>query len=941
MGDSPGLLKLGPYEPLVQKKRPWNSAIDQKPAVPDLNNIQTERAWYDTDEGQVVDMSTEVGLEKTLPDEAPGIPNPGAPSRKAQYSLRQMQFDKDNEKWEANRMIMSGVLGAEATYSDAFTSSRDEDHQQKSTQLLYHEREPKFLSSVCSSADHCFSADLILPVKDPTSDMAILARKGSALVKNLREKKEREKLMKSLEGRETSLGKILSKRDATSQGNGFTKPGASLPIDSKEPSFTRTRSLREQREFLPAFACRNNLLSIINENRVVIVVGETGSGKTTQLTQYLHEAGYSRAGMIGCTQPRRVAAMSVAKRVSQELSCPLGDEVGYAIRFEDCTSEKTVIKYMTDGILLRETLRDPDVEQYSAIIIDEAHERSLQTDVLLGLLKQVVKRRRDLKVIITSATMNARKFSDFFGGVPIFTIPGRTFKVDVLYSKSLSEDYVEAAVKQAVNIHVTHPPGDILIFMTGQEDIEATSVSIRERMNALQAEHTTEDHTLQELVVLPIYSQLPADLQARIFERAEGIRKCIIATNIAETSLTVDGVKYVMDCGFCKVKVYNPKIGMDALQIFPISQAAANQRAGRAGRTGPGTCFRLYTESAYSNEFYSNNVPEIQRTNLANVVLLIKSLGINDLLKFEFLDPPPLESLKSAMKQLWVLGALDDNGDLTARGLKMVEFPLDPSLAMMLFAAQKECCTDDVVTIVSMLSVPSIFYRPKERAEESDAAREKFLVPESDHLSLLNVFRQWRFHGCSEGWCEKNFIQSKAMRRAAEVREQLFDILEKQSIKIESAGTHWDRIRKCIASAYIHKVARMKSIGEYINIENGMLCHLHPTSALFGLGYTPEYVVYHELVMTAKEYIQCVTAVDPIWLAKSCPPLYSVRITEYDQSSGRIASREISYAEPLVPRENTNDQDNAFTATELYRNGKDSQTFPANKLPFKAKRRGI
>ncbi len=320
-------------------------------------------------------------------------------------------------------------------------------------------------------------------------------------------------------------------------------------------------------------------MTLIRDNKIVVIVGETGSGKTTQITQYLHEAGYSDYGMIGCTQPRRVAAVSVAKRVSEEMESELGRKVGYAIRFEDCTSNETIIKYMTDGVLLRESLNDPELEKYSVVVMDEAHERSLNTDVLFGILKKVATRRRDIKIIITSATMNSERFASFYGGVPIFIIPGRTFPVETYFSKTPVDDYVDSAVNKAIQIHIQQPPGDILVFMTGQEDIEATCVLIAERIQTIEG--------IPPMLVLPIYSQLPSDVQSRIFEVSK-LRKCIVATNIAETSLTLDGVKYVVDSGFCKLKVYNPRIGMDALQITPISQANANQRAGRAGRTGPG-----------------------------------------------------------------------------------------------------------------------------------------------------------------------------------------------------------------------------------------------------------------------------------------------------------------------------------------------------------------
>ncbi|CAI2172411.1 14512_t:CDS:10 [Funneliformis geosporum] len=782
-------------------------------------------------------------------------------------TARQEQYNKDNELWETNRMLTSGIVQRREIDLDF------EDDSEARVHLLVHDLKPPFLDGRMVFTKQL---EAVQSVKDPTSDMSVFSRKGSQLVREKREQIERQKAAKNVvEVAGTALGNIMGikpseevsteqkRNDMVENPKGDSQFASHLKASEAVSIFSRSKTLREQREFLPAFAVREELLRIIRDNQVVVVVGETGSGKTTQLTQYLHEDGYSKYGIIGCTQPRRVAAMSVAKRVSEEMEVIFF--LGYAIRFEDCTSESTVIKY---GVMLRESLKESDLDHYSAIIMDEAHERSLQTDVLMGLLRQVLSRRRDIKLIVTSATMNAEKFSQFFGNCPTFTIPGRTFPVELMFSKTPCEDYVDSAVKQVLAIHLGHPAGDILVFMTGQEDIEITCQVIEERLQQLD--------NPPSLAILPIYSQLPADLQARIFEKtADNARKVIVATNIAETSLTVDGIMYVVDTGYNKLKVFNPKIGMDSLQITPISQANANQRSGRAGRTGAGTCFRLYTEQAYHHEMFMNTIPEIQRTNLANVVLLLKSLGVKNLLDFDFMDPPPQDNILNSMYQLWILGALDNTGELTSLGRRMVEFPLDPSLSKMLIMSEELGCTAEILTIVSMLSVPSVFYRPKERVEQSDAAREKFFVPESDHLTLLHVYTQWKSHGFRDEWCIKHFIHSKAMRKAQEVRSQLMDIMKAEKMEIVSCGTDWDVVRKCICSAYFHQAARVKGIGEYVNCRTGMPCHLHPTSALYGLGYTPDYIVYHELVMTSKEYMQCVTAVDPYWLAEMGPMFYS------------------------------------------------------------------
>ncbi|XP_077561893.1 DEAH-box helicase 16 lethal (2) 37Cb isoform X3 [Haemaphysalis longicornis] len=579
----------------------------------------------------------------------------------------------------------------------------------------------------------------------------------------------------------------------------------------------RQRSLQETRRSLPIFPFREDLLRAIADHQVLIVEGETGSGKTTQIPQYLHEAGYTADKMkIGCTQPRRVAAMSVAARVSEEMAVKLGNEVGYSIRFEDCTSERTVLKYMTDGMLLREFLSEPDLATYSVIIVDEAHERTLHTDILFGLVKDIARFRPDLKLLISSATLDAEKFSEFFDDAPIFKIPGRRFPVDIYYTKAPEADYLDACVVTVLQIHITQPLGDVLVFLTGQEEIEACQEMLMERTRKLGSK-------IRELVILPIYANLPTELQAKIFEPTPtGARKVVLATNIAETSLTIDGIVYVVDPGFCKQNSYNARTGMDSLVVTPISKASARQRSGRAGRVAAGKCFRLYTAWAYEHELEENTVPEIQRVNLGNVVLMLKSLGINDLLHFDFLDPPAHETLVLALEQLYALGALNHLGELTKLGRRMAEFPVDPMMAKMLLASERYRCSEEVLTIAAMLSVNSaVFYRPKDKALHADTARKNFFSPAGDHLTLMAVYQQ------------------------------------------------------AITAGYFYHTARFSKGGHYKTVKHQQTVMMHPNSALFE--ELPRWVVYFELVFTTKEFMRQVIEIDNAWLLEVAPHYYKAK----------------------------------------------------------------
>ncbi|XP_057516708.1 probable pre-mRNA-splicing factor ATP-dependent RNA helicase DEAH2 isoform X2 [Amaranthus tricolor] len=472
----------------------------------------------------------------------------------------------------------------------------------------------------------------------------------------------------------------------------------------------------EKRKSLPVWQQKEEFLQVLNNNQILILVGETGSGKTTQIPQFVIEAveldstDKRRKMMVACTQPRRVAAMSVSRRVAEEMDVTLGEEVGYSIRFEDCSSAKTVLKYLTDGMLLREAMTDPLLERYKVIILDEAHERTLATDVLFGLLKEVLRNRPDLKLVVMSATLEAEKFQDYFNGAPLMKVPGRLHPVEIFYTQDPERDYLEAAIRTVVQIHMCEPPGDILVFLTGEEEIEDACRKINKEVANLGDQ-------VGPVKVVPLYSTLPPAMQQKIFESAppplkeEGPpgRKIVVSTNIAETSLTIDGIVYVIDPGFAKQKVYNPRVRVESLLVSPISKASAHQRAGRAGRTQPGKCFRLYTEKSFHNDLQPQTYPEILRSNLANTVLTLKKLGIDDLVHFDFMDPPAPETLMRALEVLNYLGALDDEGNLTRLGEIMSEFPLDPQMGKMLVVSSEFNCSNEILSISAMLSDRSIF----------------------------------------------------------------------------------------------------------------------------------------------------------------------------------------------------------------------------------------
>ncbi|CAH8320272.1 unnamed protein product [Eruca vesicaria subsp. sativa] len=784
------------------------------------------------------------------------------------------------ERWEAKQIIASGALRAnEFPDYDGMLYQEEEEHE---IEIEMNEEEPAFLKGKGRSSVVDMSPIKIF--KNPKGSMSRAAALQSALTKERRETRELEQrtmldsIPKDLNRPWEDPMPETGERHLAHELRGVGLSAYNMPDWKKDalgktlPTFGQRSklSIKEQRESLPIYKLKKELIQAVHDNQVLVVIGETGSGKTTQLTQYLAEAGHTTKGKIGCTQPRRLAATSVAKRVAEEFGCRLGEEVGYAIRFEDCTGPDTVIKYMTDGMLLREILIDENLSHYSVIMLDEAHERTIHTDVLFGLLKKLLKRRPELRLIVTSATLDADKFSEYFFSCNIFTIPGRTFPVEILYSKQPERDYLDAALTTVLQIHLTEPEGDILLFLTGQEEIDSACQSLYDRMKDL-------GKNVPELIILPVYSVLPSEIQSRILDPAPpGTRKVVVATNIAEASLTIDGIYFVVDPGFAKQNVYNPKQGLESLVITPISQASANQRAGRAGRTGPGKCYRLYTESAYRNEMPPTSVPEIQRTNLGTTTLTMKAMGIDDPLSFGFMDPPQPQALISAMEQLYSLGALDEEGVLTKLGRRMAEFPLEPHLSKMLLASVDLGCSDEVLTVIAMIQTGNVFYRPREKQAQADQKRAKFFQPEGDHLTLLAVYEAWKANNFSGSWCFENFIQSRSLRRAQDVRKQLLSIMDRYKLDVVSAGRrNLTKIRKAVtAGFFFHGARRDPQEGGYRTLVENQPVYIHPGSALFQR--QPDWVIYHDLVMTSKEYMREATVIDPKWLVELAPRFFKV-----------------------------------------------------------------
>eukprot|EP01084_Bolivina_argentea_P225909 381677_1 len=697
-------------------------------------------------------------------------------------------------------------------------------------------------------------------------------------------------------------------------GGGFWAsgaPGPSLQLDrSTGPSIAVDKGrlahlpIREQRAALPVASYRLAILHAVETKRCLVVVGETGSGKTTQIPQYLYEAGWTAGGRcVVCTQPRRLAAVSVAERVAQEMGVKVGEEVGYAVRFGEKRSRdptSTRLLFCTEGMLLREMMLDPLLSRHSVVMLDEAHERTVYTDLLFGLIRKVMRRRPGLRLIVSSACLDAEAFRDFFNFGPetstILTVQGRQHSVDVLYSTQPVPNYMTAAVETVIKIHKMESPGDMLVFMPGQEEVDSVV-------------RTLKDEAPRTISAIPLYASLPQSLQSAVFKPPPaGSRKVIVATSIAETSITLCGVCFVIDPCLARMPFFDA--GVQALVTIPASKASTVQRAGRAGRIAPGKCFRLLTESDYQNSIPQCSIPEMCRSDLSWAVLQLKALGISNVAHFDFLSPPPPSALARALELLFSLGALDEEGELTSHGAHMAEMPVEPRLAKVLIAAKHFECTEDVLSVAAMLSVQGPWLQHRMTLQNKEALREsmrEFAAPEGDHITYVRLYEEWQSQSESSraSWCGENMLDHRAMSRASEVRQQLkryVTRLEKRNSNSASAASDGNRIvkdepttssfqryggnelqgeplRKAFVAGFFSHAARLCSDGQYRTVCGNVAVAIHPTSVMTDFGPVPpfEYIIYHELARTTQLFARDVSGIKPQWLAEQAPHFYAVQ----------------------------------------------------------------
>ncbi|BGP46208.1 hypothetical protein JCM10450v2_002048 [Rhodotorula kratochvilovae] len=674
-------------------------------------------------------------------------------------------------------------------------------------------------------------------------------------------------------------------------------------------------AVSERRNRLPIAKQRDALLYLLEQHPVVVLQSPTGTGKSTQLPQFLLEAGWARDGKsIAVTQPRRVAAISVAQRVAEEVGCILGEEVGYSVRFESLATQDTKVVYLTDGMLFREILLDPLLSRYSVVMVDEAHERSSYTDLLLGVLKKIRRVRPELRIVISSATIEAQSFVDFFNTQPpssavassgvkpgedilppptkrsrwdkkerelpkldeavMVRLEGKAFPVEITYLEEPTNDIVLKAVETVFDIHLKHPVGDILVFLTGRDEIDRCLQQIADYQHRLP-------QGAPAIKAYPLHSGLSTESQIAVFEPPPPrTRKVIVSTNIAEASVTIDGIKFVVDSGLVKLRAFDPSTGMDALVTTPCSLASLAQRAGRAGRTSPGKCFRLFPSSALGT-LLPTTPPEITRSDISLLVLQLKSLGIQNILRFDWMTSPSAVMLERALEFLYCLGALDDEGKLTRPlGVRMAEMPIDPMMSKILLDSPSFGCSDEILTIAAMTSVQNVFITDDGDSVRGELERRKFTVEEGDHLTALNAYNAFVKYGRkSSKWCHTHRLNFKALSRALSIRTQLAKYLKRFNLALVSCGEDHTSIRRCLTSGYFRNAAVAQPDGTYRSVREGATLHVHPSSVYFTRTPPSPFVIYHEVIETTKRFMREVTAIDKNgdWLVELAGHYYSFK----------------------------------------------------------------
>src|SRR6266566_6907178 len=625
------------------------------------------------------------------------------------------------------------------------------------------------------------------------------------------------------------------------------------------------RALAPRPEFppeLPICAKREEIAKAISSHQVVIVCGETGSGKTTQLPKICLELGRGIQGLIGHTQPRRIAARATASRIARELKTELGGAVGYKIRFTDKVGPRSYIKIMTDGILLAETQGDRELRRYDTLIIDEAHERSLNIDFLLGYVKQLLQgkenKRPDLKLVITSATIDAERFSKHFDGAPVIEVSGRLYPVEVRYHpvESEDEDYdLNEAISDAADELARQGEGDVLVFLPGEREIR-------------EAAETLRKHHPPHTEILPLFARLSAEEQERIFKPHAG-RRIVLATNVAETSLTVPGIRYVVDAGLARIKRYSYRNKVEQLRVESVSQASAKQRAGRCGRVASGVCVRLYAEEEFNSRPAFTD-PEVLRSSLANVILRMKSLGLGTVEEFPFLDPPASKAIQDGYALLAELGAVDEASELTETGKQLAKLPVDPRIGRMVLAARPENALREVLVIAAALSVQDPRQRPSERAAAADEAHKRFDDEKSDFLSWIKL---WKFfeealaHGKSgrklHQACREHFLSFNRMREWRDIHGQLKELVVELGWRISETPATYEQMHRALLAGLLGNVGMKTEEGNYLGAR-GIRFWIHPGSGV--RRKAGRWVMAAELTETTRLYARCVATVETEWL---------------------------------------------------------------------------